>query len=212
MALTPRGLPEVPSLHLQISHRDCKCHHCVSPFFIAKIRIGHTFFYQTDIWPGHKRALITKQRRAEPESKHIYGRVRNVESLPDIAAELLCIHAAKTLQSQVHCTVAHQVHQQILSWRNTRVTLVISGQQWSDRDLRSDPERNQKNPLRNREQTSGDWGSHTSSLGLRVLWWLREEVAIISLHLIQKQTQVLNRKHKKRWYIRYFCFLLLAYS
>lgn len=81
--------------------------------------------------------IITEQRRAEPESEHIHGRVGNVEGFSDIAAELLRIHTAETLQSQVHCTVARQVHQQILSWRNTRQT--------NDQDLQSsgisDPEK-----------------------------------------------------------------------
>lgn len=106
----------LPTLHLQISHRDCKCHHCACPSSYPNIK------FCISLTSEHKITIITKQRRAEPESEHIYGRVGNVEGFSDIAAELLRIHTAETLQSQVHCAVARQVHQQILSWRNTRGT------------------------------------------------------------------------------------------
>ncbi len=123
VTLMPWALPDVPSKHFTCKSAKETVNAIIVLALLHNLNMKmSSILYQSDISPEHKRPIITKQRRAEPESEHIYGRVGNVEGFSDIAAELLRIHTAETLQSQVHCTFIRQVHQQILSWRNTRWT------------------------------------------------------------------------------------------
>lgn len=123
------------SLYLQSSQRERKCHHCAFPSFISQTWIDHKFCISLTIESSTNR--ITKQWRAEPERKHIYSRVGNVESLSDTAAKLLSTHTTKTLQSQVHCAVARQVHHQILGWGAKTIGLGLRSNNIGSNDKQS---------------------------------------------------------------------------